>query len=1198
VYMKKGNANLTTVALVVCGLMVAIFGGSCGGPTGSDDNPELAAMPDTLDFGESRDSLPLTIDNAGTGVLNWQTQVPSEGWVSVNQANGSVVNTPITVDVRLDREKAPVGQQQVKLVVTGGGGQREVIVKAIIQDRSPVLKVEPVNLDFGETSSSQLITVSNTGGGTLHWSIAAPSEGWIELSQREGNTTGEAARIDVRIDREKAPAGRQQVTLVVTGDGGARQEVGLVAMILRPTLVVTPTELHFDTGAQSKSLVIANEGTGALNWSAEAPESWLQVDPTSGRTLTQASTVIVSVDRSRVAENGTYTSEVVVTSDGGTLVIPVSMVAEGMVAPSELRVSPLSLAFGETSNRKTLGISNAGTGGMTWQARAPQEWISTTPDSGTVAGGEAAIQVIVEVDRSQLSPGEHRGSVDVISTGGSATIPITVSVPAPVIALNIRNLDFRTDLRVLSLEIANTGTGELKWEFGEELDWLEIKPSEGATGQVTTSVELSVQRQGLAVGLYEGKVKLTSNSTSESSIEVRVKIEVREQPELAVQPDSLDFKEELSELELEVVNANNGTLTWQAKVEEDWIDLTRTGGELGLQEKESIKVTVDRQGLTSGIYQTQVEFTSNGGEQKIPVRMEVPQAPRLVVDSQSLDLSASGVTENLTLRNTGMGRLTWKVDEEIGWCTVQPDQGTTLGEVDTLAFTVNRAGLAPGSYTGMVTVSSDGGAQEVAVEMQVAEEPILGVSADSLEFGNEGETLTLTVSNQGNASLIWSLEIADGWVQVSPRSGELAPGENSEVQVRLVREGLALGDHQTVLALDSNGGKREIRMDARVEAALLTVSKEELNFGDKLSRITVTLGNEGNVQLEWTAVEAVEWLELSATGGIIESGDVQEAEVVIGRADLSPGEYTGEVAIKSNDKRGPVALVVRVFVPENNAPIANAGTDQKVEVGDVVTLDGSTSSDPDGDKLAFHWIAPTGIVLNSSSVAHPQFTAAAEGIYRFVLVVNDGQADSEPDEVLITVVATRPTIGEIVIDVPIPPDEPEGDAFSGTSAKKDTIFYEDFSSIEEGGVPSGWLRIEHVLVRSSGNEKLLTPFEPGDNEIVIPNITFPPNFRIEWYCRYQGNPFHFYITVGNVTAGMNSWSKEIKINDSIESITGIENRMILMSLEKNDTVFRLFVDGSEIVLTRVTDFEDATSIILNFGPYPFQLYKISVMALP
>ena len=56
-----------------------------------------------------------------------------------------------------------------------------------------------------------------------------------------------------------------------------------------------------------------------------------------------------------------------------------------------------------------------------------------------------------------------------------------------------------------------------------------------------------------------------------------------------------------------------------------------------------------------------------------------------------------------------------------------------------------------------------------------------------------------------------------------------------------------------------------------------------------------------------------------------------------------------------------------VFVLEqqpNRAPLADAGPDQVVEATDaggaVVTLDGSRSSDPDGDSLTFTWSWPSG----------------------------------------------------------------------------------------------------------------------------------------------------------------------------------------------------------------------------------------------
>jgi photosystem II stability/assembly factor-like uncharacterized protein len=90
----------------------------------------------------------------------------------------------------------------------------------------------------------------------------------------------------------------------------------------------------------------------------------------------------------------------------------------------------------------------------------------------------------------------------------------------------------------------------------------------------------------------------------------------------------------------------------------------------------------------------------------------------------------------------------------------------------------------------------------------------------------------------------------------------------------------------------------------------------------------------------------------------------------------------------------------------NSVPVADAGPDQTVKVGDVVHLDGSASYDEDQDPLQYIWAQPAGTpaALDDSTIMAPTFTATTVGTLTFELKVTDGEAISAPDQVNILVV--------------------------------------------------------------------------------------------------------------------------------------------------------------------------------------------------
>ncbi len=134
------------------------------------------------------------------------------------------------------------------------------------------------------------------------------------------------------------------------------------------------------------------------------------------------------------------------------------------------------------------------------------------------------------------------------------------------------------------------------------------------------------------------------------------------------------------------------------------------------------------------------------------------------------------------------------------------------------------------------------------------------------------------------------------------------------------------------------------------------------------------------------------------------SGD----SVVIG-AFSEGSNATGVNGNQSNNSAGQsgAAYVYSPTVP--HPPVANAGPDQVVEAtsasGAPVSLDGSASSDADGDTLTFEWRDATLQLVGNMAVVN---LTLALGAHTFTLTVDDGNGGVDSDTVQVTVEDTLP----------------------------------------------------------------------------------------------------------------------------------------------------------------------------------------------
>ena len=203
---------------------------------------------------------------------------------------------------------------------------------------------------------------------------------------------------------------------------------------------------------------------------------------------------------------------------------------------------------------------------------------------------------------------------------------------------------------------------------------------------------------------------------------------------------------------------------------------------------------------------------------------------------------------------------------------------------------------------------------------------------------------------------------------------------------------------------------------------------------------------------------------------------------------LISGSYIIELVVSDGISNSPVDTVTVNVSTTNTQPLANAGIDQTGQAGDVITLNGSSSSDADGDSLTYQWAltsVPVGstAVLTINDVAMSMFTADIAGVYQAQLIVNDGQVDSNNDSVSINI--------ENINTIPVANAGPDQSAFANN-----LVTLDGSASSDVDGDPLTWLW-SFTVVPVGSNVQL--------SDATITNPTFTPDLQGQYVIQLTVN---------------------------------------------------------------------------------------------
>ena len=158
-------------------------------------------------------------------------------------------------------------------------------------------------------------------------------------------------------------------------------------------------------------------------------------------------------------------------------------------------------------------------------------------------------------------------------------------------------------------------------------------------------------------------------------------------------------------------------------------------------------------------------------------------------------------------------------------------------------------------------------------------------------------------------------------------------------------------------------------------------------------------------------------------------------------------------------------------IAANQPPVADAGGPYSVDEGSTVELDGTGSSDPDGDTLTYSWSPATH--LDDPTSATPTYTGVDDTVDVLTLTVTDPGGLSDDDTATVTVDNVVPTV--VAVDDAI--DEGETATVSATFTDPGTL--DTHTATIDWGDGTGAEAVPVVQAAGSGSLHADHPY--GDN---------------------------------------------------------------------------------------------------------------------
>ncbi len=1044
-------------------------------------NLSLENIVSSLDYG-NEEEFTLDISNTGDRDLIYDIEFTSNSreintrsssravsdWLSANPLTGTIqsgMNETITINVSALNVYA--GSYSAAIIVNSNDprASQEIPVNLTVSG-TPQISYDISDIDLGSVlignSSTEIITISNTGSSTLQVSSLTTSDQVFMVSPPSFTLAPEASRL-VTVSFTPTNQGTKNAELIIVSNSSDDDDIIHLTgygMEANAEIYASTSSLDFSTvnvGDSSEiSFTIYNQGTGLLritNVYSDHPDFLSLSNPNQDRPINvqPGANKDITVRYSPSGNNIDSAILTISSNAANTDELNIQMSGSGVYVP-QVEIDKNSLDWFILDNTliyDEIQINNTGQADLEYSFTSESmqiPWLSLSPSEGVIAVGQSE-NIIITVDTRDIDYGTY---FDYLRINTNDPDNSQVSIP---VTLNHSNFNFTetdnagndfveqtdNDLGVaINENYTNAPVEFIIYTNEETIDYAKLRIR-------AYDIDQNEVNYVFVNGSWVGQLIGSSNNYSITEFMI--------DPELIILGNNVANEIEIS---LDV----NGNDTGTSKVM--W-------GQFVFNQQPiyaSINsLTLDRTSFYPGEeIEVNALLTTQLFNHEIRALYELYSADNLLIDTfeDNYDLT---VTSNYQASTN----LQFPTDSQLG------DYNVKLSIFD------NNSNILQGQRTTSLTMMSG--------------DPVISFN-DQLNFGQTylgyAKVKNIQVTNQGYAPLtISSISSSNPVFSVINRAFVLQNGESESITVTYdsSQDGQQVGE----LIIESNDPE-----NPEVSISLIASSIAPPEIAVSLGQITSTIprfandsvefdiSNLGDSDLRISSISAngVAWLEISESSMTIAAGNSETITLELSSFDMTEGNYNAILEIESNDPEHLTSLVnVNMIVTERLITANFSATPLTGPKNLPVSFTSLAQTSDESEITEYQWDFQNDGIIDSYEV-NPEFIYENRGTYSVKLTVTNENSESHSllRENYISVVNTQPELFASLPDIVMDEDsineeidlrnyfiDADNDYLNFSVSGNDHIAVSIINGIVRISPEQDWVGIEEITIIASDN---------------------------------------------------------------------------------------------------------------------------------